>query len=874
MALFKCKMCGGSLEVTDGATIIECEYCGTQQTLPKLNDEKRANMYDRANHFRRNNEFDKAMTIYEQILNEDNSDAEAYWSIVLCRYGIEYVEDPSTHRRIPTINRVQFTSILADEDYKSALKYADTYQRSVYELEAKAIDKIQKEILAISNQEEPFDVFICYKESDHNGRRTHDSVLAQELYYGLKNEGFKVFFSRITLESKLGSAYEPYIFAALNSAKVMVVLGTRSEHFNAVWVKNEWSRYLALIKKGEKKMLIPAYKDMDPYDLPDEFSHLQAQDMSKLGFMQDLIRGIKKIIKVGQSQTTVVKETVATNVNTSIAPLLKRAYIFLEGQEWQNADEYAEKVLDMDPECGSAYLVKLLVEMKLSSKKELESYNHTFDHFDGYKKLMRFANKELAEEIEGYNTKIRTEIEQKHHEEIYKVAETFSRFQTSKNQHEAAINFQSIPGYRDSNDRAKECFAKAKELALIERKDEIYNEVRKTLDYKLKFESTYIYIIIEAQKKLKSLGDWRDSAELVKECDKRIVEIKAKIEQRRETQKKRNSIIIITTTVALILCIAFFAFIQPSMRYNKAEQYLADGYYKEAIEFYRALYVNGNYRDSYDKLIECHLRNGDGYTVVNTYGITDVVIPDGVISVDPYAFRGCSSLTSITIPDSVTSIGWYAFSGCTSLTSITIGNSVTSIGSSAFSGCSSLENVYYTGGVAEWLTITFSNLNSNPMYYAENLYFNGEIVTNVTIPDSVTSIGSSAFYNCSSLTSITVPESVTSIADRAFYGCSSLTSITIPDSVTSVGYSAFQDCSSLTSITIPDSVTSVGDRAFYGCSSLTSITIPNSVTSIGGYAFAGCKSLTIYCEAASKPSGWHSIWNPSNHTVVWGYKSK
>ena len=99
MALFKCKMCGGTLEINNNETVATCEYCGTQQTLPKLDDDKRANMYDRANHFRRNNEFDKAMGIYEQILNEDNTDAEAYWSLVLCRYGIEYVEDPSSHKR-------------------------------------------------------------------------------------------------------------------------------------------------------------------------------------------------------------------------------------------------------------------------------------------------------------------------------------------------------------------------------------------------------------------------------------------------------------------------------------------------------------------------------------------------------------------------------------------------------------------------------------------------------------------------------------------------------------------------------------------------------------------------------------------------------
>ena len=296
MAVFKCKMCGGMLEIDNGQSVATCEYCGTQQTLPALNDTKLVNMFERADQFRRRKDFDKAMAIYEEILTEQNDDAEIYWSIVLCRYGIEYVDDPYSGNKIPTVNRAQYTSIYDDLDYQSAIKYANMMQKNIYEHEAEAINNIQKEILEISNQEEPYDVFICYKETDENGERTHDSVHATELYYELTDLGYKVFFARITLEDKLGSAYEPYIFAALNSSKVMVVLGTRPEYFNAVWVKNEWSRYLALMKNDRKRILIPAYKNMDPYNLPKEFSHLQALDMNKLGFMSDLTRGIKKII--------------------------------------------------------------------------------------------------------------------------------------------------------------------------------------------------------------------------------------------------------------------------------------------------------------------------------------------------------------------------------------------------------------------------------------------------------------------------------------------------------------------------------------------------------------------------------------------------
>ena len=121
MAVFKCKMCGGSLEVSSGASVATCPYCDSQQTLPNLNDDKIERLYDRASHFRRNNEFDKATAIYEEILNEDTRDAEAYWSLVLCRYGIEYVEDPVTKKRIPTVNRAQYTSIFDDDNYRSAI---------------------------------------------------------------------------------------------------------------------------------------------------------------------------------------------------------------------------------------------------------------------------------------------------------------------------------------------------------------------------------------------------------------------------------------------------------------------------------------------------------------------------------------------------------------------------------------------------------------------------------------------------------------------------------------------------------------------------------------------------------------------------------
>ena len=214
------------------------------------------------------------------------------------------------------------------------------------------------------------------------------------------------------------------------------------------------------------------------------------------------------------------------------------------------------------------------------------------------------------------------------------------------------------------------------------------------------------------------------------------------------------------------------------------------------------------------------------------------------------AFKGVSSIKSITIPNSVTSIGSYAFYNCSSLTAIIFPESVTSIGSYAFYNCSSLSEVHISN-LAAWCNIDFSSTNSSPLFYAKKLYLNGDLITNLVIPSSVTKIKNYSFYGCSSLESITIPNSVTSIGNSAFSSCAGLTNIYIPNSITEIGDYAFSSCIGLTNIDIPNNVRSIGDGAFYNCSGITDIIIGRNVTKIGDNAFEDCSnvySIALECE--------------------------
>ncbi|MBQ8813494.1 MAG: TIR domain-containing protein [Lachnospiraceae bacterium] len=399
MINLKCKVCGGEL-VMQGDRIAKCEVCENLMLLPSIDSDVRNDMFNRGNYYRMKYEFDRAAQAFEQIIARDPEDVEARFCLALCHYGVEYVKDPRSGVYMSTCHRGNTYSILEDVDYLAAMEHAPVQIREVLKQQAGEIHRIWQQIMDIARYEEPYDVFICYKESpglgiDPNERtnrneRTRDSVLAQELYEELTERGLRVFFSRISLENKLGRAYEPHIFAALQSAKVMLVVATRRDYVEAVWVKNEWQRFMHLRKQDRSREIIPVLRDMDEYDLPDEFADCIPRNIDETGVRQDLIRGILKITGNTQGNIGMIR-------NRELEMLAEQ---LLEQGNWADAQTAADQMLNLNPESGNAYKIQFLAEVQLDRLSSYTRLKLGFEDMPSFVRLRKYAKGDLKRELD------------------------------------------------------------------------------------------------------------------------------------------------------------------------------------------------------------------------------------------------------------------------------------------------------------------------------------------------------------------------------------------------------------------------------------------------------------------------------------------
>ncbi|MCR5119897.1 MAG: toll/interleukin-1 receptor domain-containing protein [Lachnospiraceae bacterium] len=458
MADFKCNSCGDELEFKQGDKIGICPSCGRKQPLPRDNSEEINILLEEARRLRYvEKDYDRAKYKYEEVLNMAPDEPLANWGVVLCLYGIQYADDPVTKKKVPTLNRMQSASILDNEYYKRACEMSEYEQKILYEEDANYIDGVQREFHTIASKEKPYDVFISYKDKvEGTDTKTEDFEIARQLYEALFDKGLRVFFSDRTLKDKVGK-YEPYIYAALESAPVMIVVGTKKEYFNAEWVRNEWSRYLDRIRNGEKKFIVPVFRDMDIREIPLELS---AQNQAyNFANVMDINRLMEQIQNICEEKKKVNMPAAAPAGGGSDRDIWKKnLFASLEQGKWTDAARYAEWILSVEPTYAEAYLAYLMIDRRIYRRMDLGKETERFTGDNNYRQLKELASPALKAEMREYEEKIEKNIEQQRKETIYADAiRQLNNVKDKRSAEMAAAQFERVRGYQDADEKINYC---------------------------------------------------------------------------------------------------------------------------------------------------------------------------------------------------------------------------------------------------------------------------------------------------------------------------------------------------------------------------------------------------------------------------------
>ena len=464
LSIVKCKVCGAGFECPASA-VSSCSICGAVQTFPAGLDEKISELYLRADEFRMAGEYEKAMGLYEFIISENSADAECYWRILLCRYGVSFRKDMNTDAVVLTVSRPQNRTVFNDKDYKSAVFYADEDSRRIYEAEATLIDEEQK----------------------------------------------KRFFT--------------------DSAGY---IKTQQPPIRSKPVKNNTS--------------VPVNNEVDA------------------------------------------------------AASLKRGFIFLEDGKWINAKIYFEKVLDREPDNGEAYLGKLMADMQVKEKEMLRNCSAPFDANDNYRKLLRFADKKLAGEISDYNAYIKERNENSRLDKAYNDA--LLKFKNAKNEKDclaAADAFSVIANHRDADELRAQCYKKIEQIKCEEKYNKALDKMRKKKKSSL----------LEAAELFKELASYKDSSQKAEECFALAKEIEEAKELKDKAYDKTlggiSRVCRILTAVALVIMVisvTLVSFVWPFAKYSKVEKLLNGGNMAAALDALESLNTFGNSDKKLAELLE------------------------------------------------------------------------------------------------------------------------------------------------------------------------------------------------------------------------------------------------------------------------------
>lgn len=780
-----CTNCGGDYEYRSGRWV--CRACGAYKP-EELSNEEVTLLYTASQKLRLA-DFDEAEREYDDIIRKYPKNPNGYWGRLMSRYGIKYEED-FDGRRIPTCYATSIESITADPDYREALEYADAETKAYYTAQADYMERVRKEWVEKAIREKPYDIFICYKDSDlANGiSRTEDSVAVQELYIHLTGKGYRVFYSRESLRGKVGEKYEPYIFSALSTAEVMLVYGSKPEYITSTWLKNEWLRYVKKIQAGEKQAnsLLVACDGFSPALLPKTLASRQCFDANQRTFFSDLDDVIARILGKDSASAVAVGMAGERAMGSQAATPQEKK---------KKTTKKRGKALPVIILCVAMAIVGTFAAMGLNLFGGLNVSKPDFapEETEMLTTVLETPEVDSDEsntpvtDISGAETTSPMDPECDH---VIVTDEAIAPTCTESGLTEGA-HCSSCGGILVAQEP----------VAARGHTEAINAAVEPTCAKAGLTEGTYCttcdtvmveqtYVAPRGHSYVSGVCSVCGMSEVAAD---EMLFVFTKLSDGTYSVKARNPAGISGHIVV------------PEMYNGKLVTEIGANAFAESAGL-----TSIDIPDSVTSI--------GGNAFYYCRNLTSVTIPAGVVSIQRYTFYGCSSLTTVDLPSGIASIADHAFTFCRSITQLTLPSNLMSIGEQAFYNCSGLEELVIPGKVRNIGNRAFgccyglkaiAVAQGNSTYHsAGNCLIETASKTLVlgcassTIPtnNSVTSIGDYAFEVCNDLKSITIPEGVTTLGRSVFLSCSRLESVNLPSTLIGIGISAFETCRSLRKI--------------------------------------------------------------------------
>lgn len=905
-----CQVCGGKLK--NFGTYFRCENCDTEYRIDEsLSQDDMDAYFRRLNDFEdaeRNLDvmpprFDEAESEFERIIRKYPDWSAGYWGLVRSKFGIKF-ENDLDGKAVPSCYKSTYEDFCDTDEYNMAVELAETEElRQSYIKWAEYIARVTKEWRQTA-QKYDYDVFISFKASeDSDSHETRDAREMHKLYDLIRDKGYRVFFSPVTLvaEGVAGKGSEPYIFNALDKSRALIVYGSKKEYFTSTWVQNEWQRYLRFIKEGkkEKGSLLVLYQGFNPKELPQGLRRIQGIEYG-ISAWPAISTALGQILNKGKNEKVVAEEAAR------------------KAEEKRKAEEEsANKLQDMLAQFAQmqAELARLKTEGRAislqgtsafhdtenSEKEKIESdittrpqvltvvrthsYNHRQNNDDFIIEngvLLKYEGDDnypiIPEGIKGIGEKAfsRSWL----HSIVipngteYIGADAFSDCHFLSN----IVLPDSVK--KIGKGAFKDC-ANLKNIK-IDPKNEVYHcwgdcliEVAtKTLVHggdsglipgngevtvigEWAFSGNRLITGINIPQGVSVINDGAfcgcSSLKSIFIPDG-VTRIGSKAFSGCE-----NLVKIILPNSLISIGAKAFESCNGLMDLNipKEVTQVAEGAFDNCVNLFLTV-------DEGNKIYSCKENSLiEASTKILIRGDECGKIPEdgSVLHIGDCAFSGYESIVEECIPNSVISIGNNAFSSCGELIKIFISENVKKIGIGVFDGCDNLSEievannnrVYHSAGncLIETATKTLIRGTNNSLipadgsvtHIAKHAFLWCIDIERINIPNSIISIDEGAFSWCCGLKEIVIPDSIIYIGDKAFEECHELKRINIPNGVKRIGSDTFNGRIKLSEITLSNCLTSIGDRAFSNCQELSSIVIPKSVIDIGNYIFCDCKNL-------------------------------